>query len=225
MKPTPAQTTLYALTCVAMVVCLAWACFGPSAVAVLPDPPPNAGTPWQGPVSSLDLPDDGHAYHLVLLVGPDWRASPDDRRLVGAFWSHGGLAGLRAQCKFHLVQPGHPDYHQWRKRFPATPTAILETDAAEVVYATNASNPGENPHVLAADVAMALGSCGQCRVFPHRRPAVPDPPVVEVSPQPQPPAAVSPLHREPPLALQVVAFVAGFVGMIAFRIIKEVKAA
>ena len=50
----------------------------------------------------IELPDDGNAYHVSVLLHDDWRKRPRERALVAWFSVDAGLRSLRAQVHWHI---------------------------------------------------------------------------------------------------------------------------
>lgn len=84
----------------------------------------------------IELPDDGGAWHVSLIVTADWRTRPSQRAVVSWFYTHPTLCSLRTQAHWHLYTSGHPIYlERLRPVLGSQVPAILVTNQhGKVVY-------------------------------------------------------------------------------------------
>lgn len=124
----------------------------------------------------IQLPEDGGRYHLSLVLEEGWQALRGRSVTVHSWFdSDPRLAGLKAQCHFHVYTPAHRWFHQnahVAERFPAV---ILQRHDGYVLFKAS----GQNLRTASALADAIADSC------PRPRPQPTPPP--QPFPQPTPP--------------------------------------
>lgn len=96
----------------------------------------------------IDLPEDGNQWHTILIVCPDWKSRPAERRAEAMFHSDPLLASLQHQTHWHLITTDQPEFCKFRPLVDATPCLIVERANGEVVYRESGPELGRNSHGL-----------------------------------------------------------------------------
>jgi len=82
----------------------------------------------------VDLPEDGHQWHTILLLCADWKQRPAERRAEALFHSEPLLVSLKHQTHWHLITSDQSEFAKFRALVDATPCLIVERANGEVVY-------------------------------------------------------------------------------------------
>lgn len=96
----------------------------------------------------IDLPEDGANWHTILILRPDWRNLPAERRAEAMFHSEPLLVSLKHQTHWHLITTDQPEFAPFRSLVTATPCLIVERANGEVVYRESGPELGKHPHDL-----------------------------------------------------------------------------
>jgi len=136
-----------------------------------------------------ELPDDGQAYHVSLLLHQDWRTRKQERELVAAFDSDPFLRSLKSQVHFHVYPETSSIYRtRLRAAAPDLPCVLVQRATGEVLLKVSGTD------ATADRVAGPLWRLWKARpiyVCPWRRPQpCPDP---KPEPEPEPDADLTPI--------------------------------
>ncbi|MBI3866820.1 MAG: hypothetical protein HY290_33490 [Planctomycetia bacterium] len=96
----------------------------------------------------LDLPEDGNAWHTILIVRPEWRSIAAERKAEAMFHSEPLLISLKHQTHWHLITTDQAEFAKFRTLVAATPCLIVERANGEVVYRESGPELGKHPHNL-----------------------------------------------------------------------------
>lgn len=96
----------------------------------------------------LDLPEDGNAWHTILILRPEWRSVAAERRAEAMFHSEPLLVSLKHQTHWHLITVDQAEFQKFRPLVAATPCLIVERANGEVVYRESGPELGKHPHQL-----------------------------------------------------------------------------
>lgn len=96
----------------------------------------------------LDLPEDGNAWHTILILRPEWRSVAAERKAEAMFHSEPLLVSLKHQTHWHLITVEQPEFQKFRPLVSATPCLIVERGNGEVVYRESGPDLGKHPHQL-----------------------------------------------------------------------------
>jgi hypothetical protein len=96
----------------------------------------------------IDLPEDGHLWHTILIVRPDWQTSAVEKRAESIFHSEPLLVSLKRQTHWHLITTDEAEFQPFRPLVSATPCLIVERANGEVVYRESGPDLGKRPHQL-----------------------------------------------------------------------------
>jgi hypothetical protein len=96
----------------------------------------------------IDLPEDGPAWHTILILRPDWRTSAVERRAESMFHSEPLLVSLKQQTHWHLITTDQAEFQPFRPLVSATPCLVVERANGEVVYRESGPDLGKRPHEL-----------------------------------------------------------------------------
>lgn len=96
----------------------------------------------------IDLPEDGHNWHTILVLRPDWRASAAETKAESMFHSEPLLVSLKHQTHWHLITTDQAEFQPFRPLVSATPCLIVERANGEVVFRESGPELGKQPHAL-----------------------------------------------------------------------------
>lgn len=99
----------------------------------------------------VELPEDGQAYHLAVVVHDDWRQRPLDRSVVAWFQAEPTLASAKAQTHYHLLTASHPSYRgneRWRRAAPSLPAVLIMDPAGNILLRATEPTLQEGPEKL-----------------------------------------------------------------------------
>ena len=96
----------------------------------------------------IDLPEDGSQWHTILIMCPDWKGRPAERRAEAMFHSEPLLVSLKYQTHWHLITTDQLEFRKFRALVDATPCLIVERANGEVVYRESGPDLGRQPHLL-----------------------------------------------------------------------------
>lgn len=102
----------------------------------------------------INLPEDGGAWHVSVVVDADWRTKAEQRTLVSWFYTHPTLCSLRTQAHWHLYTSGNPIYQERLRRAlgSAVPAVLVQDQYGQVVY-RGAVQVATDAHPLRAPAA------------------------------------------------------------------------
>lgn len=137
-------------SCLSAVVALAVSLF------IVPEPKPDQPVPIvvEEAVDNmveervLDLPEDGNAWHTILILRPEWRSVAAERKAEAMFHSEPILVSLKHQTHWHLITTDQAEFAKFRPLVPMTPCLIVERANGEVVYRESGPELGKHPHLL-----------------------------------------------------------------------------
>lgn len=142
----------------------------------------------------IDLPEDGHTWHTILFLSPDWRQRQPERKAHTIFYSEPGLASLRLQTHWHLITTDQPEFRKFRPLVSAVPCLLLERANGEVIYRESGPQLGRNNDGLRKAIKREIERhCPDGRCLPLHpvptpdEPALPDevPAVLREEPEPE----------------------------------------
>lgn len=158
----------------------------------------------------IDLPDDGHTWHTVLIVRPDWRNHAAERRAESMFHSEPLLVSLRHQTHWHLMTTDQPEFQAFRPLVSATPCLIVERANGEVVYRESGPELGKHPHALTHAIRREIERhCPDGRCLPLH-------PVPDADEKPDAVDEIPAVLQEPQPAMKpssITAILAGLAGL------------
>lgn len=164
----------------------------------------------------IDLPEDGNQWHTILLVSPNWKATPTERRAEAAFHSEPLLVSLKQQTHWHLITSDKPEFQKFRPLVDALPCLIVERCNGEVIYRESGPDLGKRPHGLVRAVKKEVQRhCPDGHCLPlHPVPGPNEPAPVDDIPtvlqdQPEAPAK-KPANPLPAIAVAGAALIGGF---------------
>jgi hypothetical protein len=143
-------------------------------VAIAAEPPaPSELSPEE---RVLDLPEDGHTWHTILILRPEWRSLPAERRAEAMFHTEPLLASLRHQTHWHLMTTDQAEFQKFRALVNATPCLLVERANGEVVYRESGPELARRPHALTHAIRREIERhCPDGRCLPlHPLPDAPD---------------------------------------------------
>jgi hypothetical protein len=163
----------------------------------------------------IDLPEDGNQWHTILLVCPNWRSRPAERRAEAMFHSEPLLASLKHQTHWHLIATDQQEFEKFRALVDVTPCLIVERANGQVVYRESGPGLGRFPHALTHAIKKEIQRhCPDGRCLPLH----PVPGKDEEPPRDEVPAVlreeISPAENRHKLA--PVALVAALGGLLGF---------
>jgi len=82
----------------------------------------------------LELPEDGHTWHTILILQPNWQSLPAERRVEALFHSDPELSSLRHQTHWHLITTDQPEYRKFQQLAQTTPCLLVERANGQVIY-------------------------------------------------------------------------------------------
>jgi len=140
----------------------------------------------------LDLPEDGHQWHTILILRPNWQSLPAERKAEAMFHSEPLLASLKHQTHWHLITTDQTEFGKFQALVDVTPCLIVERANGQVVYRESGLRLGSNPRGLTLAIRKEIERrCPDRRCLPlHPLPDKDEPPPKEEIP------AV--LQEEPP---------------------------
>lgn len=96
----------------------------------------------------VDLPEDGHQWHTILLLRAGWQSRPAERRAEAMFHSEPLLVSLKHQTHWHLITSDQPEFAKFGALVDATPCLIVERANGEVVYRESGPQLGAHSRAL-----------------------------------------------------------------------------
>jgi hypothetical protein len=98
----------------------------------------------------VELPEDGQAYYLTLVVHDDWQRRPLDRQVVAWFQAEPTLASARAQMHYAILPKSHATYQnpKWQRAAPTLPAVVITDAAGNVVLRATEPTLMEGPEKL-----------------------------------------------------------------------------
>ena len=133
----------------------------------------------------VDLPNDGHLYHVVVLLHDNWRQRPRDRALMAWFQAEPRLASLKAQVHFHAFT----ESDSYTRRHAAgykLPAVLIMSDAGRVVWKGSEGGALPTSAVVMGDTVQGLFKKGPHYLFWWRRPKPSPSPAPSPTPEPKP---------------------------------------
>jgi len=120
-----------------------------------------------------DLPEDAHTWHTILLVRPDWRAIPTERRVEALFHTEPSLVSLKHQTHWHLITTADPEFAKFRALVDTTPCLLVERANGQVIYRGSGPELGQRPLELTRSIRRQVERhCprGRCLPIPPQPP-------------------------------------------------------
>lgn len=153
----------------------------------------------------LDLPEDGHQWHTILILRPNWKGLPAERRAEAVFHTEPVLVSLKHQTHWHLMTTDQAECVKFRGLVDATPCLIVERGNGEVVYRESGPELGKHPHALTHAIRKEIERhCPDGRCLPLH----PVPGKDDVPPRDEVPAVLrespKPSERRPTLVPTVI---------------------
>ena len=137
-------------------------------------PPHERGAVLVDPIEerSLDLPEDAHTWHTILLVQPNWREIPAERRVETLFHSEPQLVSLKHQTHWHLITTADPEFAKFRSLVDSTPCLLVERANGQVIYRGSGHDLGHRPPELTRSIRRQVERhCPRGRCLPiHPQP-------------------------------------------------------
>jgi len=176
----------------------------------------------------LQLPEDGHQWHTILILSKNWKANQLERTVESMFQTDPILAGLKHQTHYHLITTDQAEFEPFRSVVTSTPFLCVELPDGHVVAKHSgqdlAQHLGNLPHALKREIGKKCknGQCTPVYPTPPKPPAAGEPPVASM------PAV---LEEEPEgskleeLVLCVVGLVAGGVLVVVMTLKKDMPGA
>lgn len=96
----------------------------------------------------IDLPEDGHTWHTILILRPQWRTNAAETKAESMFHSEPLLVSLKHQTHWHLITTDQAEFQAFRPLVNSTPCLIVERANGEVVYRESGPELGKRPHAL-----------------------------------------------------------------------------
>ena len=161
----------------------------------------------------VELPEDGDQWFTVLIVRPDYKTLPAERRAVAAFSSDPALASLKAQTHFELIETDKPAFEKFASCVDVTPCLILERPNGQVIYRESGPQLGKNSRGLVKAIEKQIERhCPDGRCLPLHPTPVNDqpeqgdePPTITIPGDPPKARSLIPV-----IAIAGVAALAGF---------------
>jgi len=122
----------------------------------------------------IDLPEDGQTWHTILILRPEWKTLPAERRAEAMFHSEPLLVSLKHQTHWHLITTDQAEFVKFRPLLSTTPCLIVERANGEVVYRESGPELGKHPHDLTHAIRREIerhcpdGRCLPLHPVPHR---------------------------------------------------------
>lgn len=122
----------------------------------------------------IDLPEDGQTWHTILLLRPEWKSLPAERKAEAMFHSEPLLVSLKHQTHWHLITTDQREFAKFRPLVAATPCLIVERANGEVVYRESGPDLGKHPHNLTHAIRQEIerhcpdGRCLPLHPVPRR---------------------------------------------------------
>jgi hypothetical protein len=164
----------------------------------------------------IDLPEDGHTWHTILILRSDWRTNAAETKAESMFHSEPLLVSLKHQTHWHLITTDQAEFQVFRPLVSATPCLIVERANGEVVYRESSLDLGKRPHALTHSIRREIqrhcpdGRCLPLHPVPDRDQERGEPDEVPAVLREQP----QPSEKKLPLAA-VFSALAGLAGGVA----------
>lgn len=130
----------------------------------------------------IELPEDGKAYRVTVLVHSNWRVRPMDRRLIAWWATSPQLTSVRAQCVYNAYTTGQSEYKtKFAKSVPESdlPAVLIQEVDGQVHWSCNRHSMPQSDLVM-ANCIRRLFKNRPYYIFSWRHP--------DLRPQPEPPA-------------------------------------
>ena len=163
----------------------------------------------------IDLPEDGNQWHTILIVCPNWKSRPAERRAEAMFHAEPLLASLKHQTHWHLITTDQPEFGKFRALVEATPCLIVERANGEVVYRESGPELGRHAHGLTRAIRREIERhCPDGRCLPlHPVPGEDEKPSREEIPAVLREDGLSDKKRPSPIPLAAISALGGFLGL------------
>jgi hypothetical protein len=128
----------------------------------------------------IDLPEDGHSWHTILFLRPDWRSNSAERRAHTVFFTETGLVSLRQQTHWHVITTDQPEFQKFRALVSVTPCLVIERANGEVIYRESGPQLGRDNDGLRRAIRREVerhcpdGRCLPLHPVPGPGPDAPD---------------------------------------------------
>ena len=163
----------------------------------------------------VNLPEDGHQWHTILFLRPEWKSLPDERKAESLFHSEPWLVSLKSQTHWHLITTDQTEFAKFRPLVNATPCLVIERANGEVVYRESGPDLAHRSGGLMRSIRKEIERhCPDGRCLPlHPVPGPHDPPVDDAVPTLLREEQPAPANRKGTLWLVLTALAGGMGGV------------